>query len=255
MYIKKSQRNLIICLSVILLLSIGYALFSDNITITGTAKAKGTFALSTTCTMGFSEDISNYTGMEQNEMQHGYADESCVPSDNTVTMKTSLLYPGASRYFTVTITNTGSMDAVLPLGDEGGSQYEISQMLTLYNIDGSSTGLTYGSSNLGFYEIARDYAYFVRFGDGTAMLAKNANGEVSMDPNEIGMMVKDSSGNSYFRLKPGESAIVMILVQWSEDATDKTKTSEVTGTLTLLFTQAALDLEDTTEGKFCFNGC
>ena len=73
--------------------------------------------------------------------------------------------------------------------------------------------------------------------------------------NEVSMMAMDDNGKSYFRLKPGESAIAGIIVEWGKDATDKTKYSEVTGSLTLTFIQATMDMQDTNEGNFCFNGC
>lgn len=256
MYIGKKQKILVAVLAFALFLTIGYSLFSQNIKISGTAQAQGSFDLSLTCQPGFSNDIVDAMGVSTNEMQSGYADESCIPSGSAVTMSTNLLYPGSSRYFTVTITNTGTIDAVLPTSYDDGKTYKMTQTVEVYNNSNDAKVKTFNSSpSVSFSNDAYKYPHFISFGDGSLVLAKNLDGDVSTEFNDLSMMVKDDSGDSYFRLKPGESALVVLLIEWPSDATDKETYSKVTGTVTLPFEQATMYMEDTTDGETCFNGC
>ena len=55
--LSKNNKILIGCLALLLVMSVGYALFSDTITINGSATAKGEFKLTTTCMLAPQEDI------------------------------------------------------------------------------------------------------------------------------------------------------------------------------------------------------
>ena len=46
---EKKSKILIGCLALLLVMAVGYALFSETITINGTATAKGDFDISFTC--------------------------------------------------------------------------------------------------------------------------------------------------------------------------------------------------------------
>ena len=46
---KRKNKILVGCLALLLVMAVGYALFSENITINGTATAKGDFDISYTC--------------------------------------------------------------------------------------------------------------------------------------------------------------------------------------------------------------
>ena len=54
---KKSNVLLITILAIIVTLMIGYALFSETITVTGTATAKGSFDIEVTCTKGVPSNL------------------------------------------------------------------------------------------------------------------------------------------------------------------------------------------------------
>ena len=54
-----NKTTVIIVLAVFLTLSVGYALFSDTITIEGTATAQGNFDLTATCNTGVSQELVN----------------------------------------------------------------------------------------------------------------------------------------------------------------------------------------------------
>ena len=55
----KKNKILVGCLALLLVLSVGYALFSETITINGTATAKGNFDMTATCQSGYSEVLVN----------------------------------------------------------------------------------------------------------------------------------------------------------------------------------------------------
>lgn len=107
-----NKKNYLIVtgLAIALLLTVGYALFSQTINITGSAKAQGSFQITTTCTPGLTENVQGFVGGDGGE--NGYDHDSCTVQNNTVTYTTNLQYPGARRYFTIKMTNTGSIDAI-----------------------------------------------------------------------------------------------------------------------------------------------
>ena len=105
----------------LLALAVGYAAFSDTLTISGTANAKGTFDL---------------------EFQNPVVDSTvgCNVAGTTATVSTDkntldvavkdLAYPGAGAQFTVDIVNVGSIPAkvtsVTPVGLSGSENIKIS---------------------------------------------------------------------------------------------------------------------------------
>lgn len=99
----KSKNYLIILLIVLLLsLAVGYAAFSDVLTISGTANANGTFDLEFQ-----NATVDSAVGCDQvNTTATISADK------DTLTVKVKdLAYPGAGAQFTTEIVNTGSIPA------------------------------------------------------------------------------------------------------------------------------------------------
>ena len=117
---KTRNKIFVGCLALLLVMVAGYALFSQNLNITGTAKAQGDFSVTATCQPGYDSKIKpiiDYlvaTGQMDAEFlgENGYYDDSCTVNGNNINFKTSLKWPGARRYFVVKVTNTGSIDAV-----------------------------------------------------------------------------------------------------------------------------------------------
>ena len=107
---KTRNKIFVGCLALLLVMVAGYALFSQNLTINGTAKAQGEFSLSMTCTPGILDEIIRYSS--DYGSQSGYSNDSCSVANDTVTFHTDLAYPTARRYFTVKVVNTGSVTAV-----------------------------------------------------------------------------------------------------------------------------------------------
>ena len=89
---------------------IGYALFSENLTIDGTAKAEGSFDITAECTPGLPDERFIIGDIHKD---NNYENDSCEVSDNKVTYSASLLQDGAVRNFTIKLTNTGTIDAKL----------------------------------------------------------------------------------------------------------------------------------------------
>ena len=133
----RSKKNKIIIsvIAFILVLTVGYAIFSENVTISGTAKAKGDFSLTAECQTGIKEGINAVDPSEEK----GYENDSCTVTGTTISLKTDLKYPGAARYFTVKIKNTGSIDAEVDLVN---AMEPITNKLCIDGYDFSQVGFT-----------------------------------------------------------------------------------------------------------------
>ena len=112
---KTRNKIFVGCLALLLVMVAGYALFSQNITINGTAKAQGDFSVTATCQAGIPANlvasVKSIYGTNWVD-ENGYYDDSCTVNGNNINFKTSLKWPGARRYFVVKVTNTGSIDAI-----------------------------------------------------------------------------------------------------------------------------------------------
>lgn len=100
----KKKNNIIAIglLAFVLVLSVGYALFSETLNITGSASTSGTFDVEITNAVVTSETGS--TG----------ATITVAEDKNSATISAPALeYPGASVVYTITITNKGSIPTKL----------------------------------------------------------------------------------------------------------------------------------------------
>lgn len=150
----KKNKILVGCLALLLVLSVGYALFSDSITINGTATAKREFKLTTTCGVVPQEDITQYfsqlqyIGVSKNEI-------SC--EDNDVSISTTLDYPGAYAWYKIVVKNEGSIKAKLKniaIVESGNILDETSYSYNSFYLEPISIYIT--SSELGD-EVYEDY--------------------------------------------------------------------------------------------------
>lgn len=105
---KNKKRNYAIVVLVILLLAlaVGYAAFSDELNITGTANAKGTFD------MQFSSATIDTTTAKGIDTAGSSATISTDKNTLTVVVK-DLAYPGAGTNVTVVAKNAGTVPAKL----------------------------------------------------------------------------------------------------------------------------------------------
>ena len=111
-----NKTTVIIRLALFLSISVGYALFSDTITIEGTATAQGNFDIEATCLTTIPEELGNalngeiYIKMNQHP-ENGYKDEKCTVNGNKVNYSIGLEYLGAMKYYAIKFENIGSIDA------------------------------------------------------------------------------------------------------------------------------------------------
>lgn len=113
---KLSQGVVVGALALFLTLMIGYALFSQNLTITGTAKAEGKFKLESVCDTVLPEwakDLTFDVNRSYSKYEKGNENSVCTVINDEISMSTELKYPGAGKTFTVKITNIGTIDAEL----------------------------------------------------------------------------------------------------------------------------------------------
>ena len=108
---KTRNKIFVGCLALLLVMVAGYALFSQTLNITGTAKAQGDFSVTPTCQAGIPVNL-NSIAQELIGMENGYYDDSCTVKGDVVTYSTKFKYPGAFRWFTLKVKNTGNMDAI-----------------------------------------------------------------------------------------------------------------------------------------------
>lgn len=106
---KKTKRNYLIVALIIILLSltIGYAAFSDTLTISGTANAKGTFDM---IFSSASIDTANAHGIDK--VNSSAIIDASNPNVVNISIK-DLAYPGAGTNVTVVVKNNGTVDAIL----------------------------------------------------------------------------------------------------------------------------------------------
>ena len=128
----KKRRLLIFSLSIVLVISVGYALFSDTININGTATAEVNFSFSYSCQTSVPSNLSSnpeyivdllnelYNNMFSDD-EGGYEDDVCTTEGNKVTYSVKLKYPSALRLFTVKAENTGSISAKLSKSESSSS--------------------------------------------------------------------------------------------------------------------------------------
>ena len=88
---KTRNKIFVGCLALLLVMVAGYALFSQNLNITGTAKAQGDFSVTATCQPGIPEnllDAAKYSIVEYYSKtwvdENGYYDDSCTVKGDTV---------------------------------------------------------------------------------------------------------------------------------------------------------------------------
>ena len=111
----KSNKILLGILSFVVVCVVGYALFSENITVTGTATASGTFDIARSCQVGVPSELVNAikTMHVRDYKEGGYKNDSCSIVGDEAIIAVELEYPTAERWFTIKVTNNGTIPAVL----------------------------------------------------------------------------------------------------------------------------------------------
>ena len=247
----KSNKILLGVLSFIVVCVVGYALFSETITVTGTATASGDFAFEKKCYIG---DVRNVTSGEAKE--GGIGEESCNVNGNTVTLTTELLYPSALRMFTIEEKNTGAIDGMVEITDEMEPVIKVANeySLELYNRSNDSLYQTYNF--LRDTNIPRDeYGYINPWY--YTMLTKEGNllitDELILDS---GRLYQNSSGKYYLRIKPGDTLIWNPIAMWRESAEQTEYYSKFKFSVDINIEQFVEEgLTPATSVESCYRGC
>ena len=201
---KTRNKIFVGCLALLLIMVVGYALFSQSLNITGTAKAEGNFSVTMTCTPGLSNqgftgaDLLGYAPKEDNN----YKNDSCTVTGDKVTYQAELKMPTAVRNFTVKMTNTGSIDAILDINSINETK---SSCIGNYDTgefgectDGASVSNDITSGGIVGFEKS----------DGTVVLATNDN--------TAEVLKFYDADNDKITIKPGESIYYVSTNSWDD---------------------------------------
>lgn len=211
---KKGNKILLIVFSFIVSFLIGYALFSENITVTGTATAKGIFDYEISCYDGVPNEFAS-----TDYKSFGYENATCnVSNNNSVSYSVDLKYPTSTSYFTQEITNTGTIPIEIYLDQV--YEYEV---CTYNKTDNSQVGCTDAAYT--------DYSYGMLYG------FKTAEGTKYSDP-ELGSTEHYNSKIDAFILETGDTIYLGVKLMWPDNWTDKNKYFKVTGNEQFLLQQA-----------------
>ena len=193
-----NKTTVLIVLAVFLTISVGYALFSDTITIEGTATAQGNFNVDATCITSLDDEQKNIVFGSTTTTDEGFESENCEVVDDKVTYSVGLKYPGAQKTWLVKFTNTGDIDAKMYAGNSDAfDKHKVSS----YNSE--TDALISDNANTSNYDFVRVAGSFVSKTDGTY---------VTETDEEIADFI-DETGE-YIVLKPGESFYVTLTYQW-----------------------------------------
>ena len=108
----KKNKILVGCLSLLLVLSVGYALFSETITINGTATAKGSFNIDgSTC------EVVTEANQISGERYTTGGSGTCKIENGVIKTTSNLTKPGDQVWFRVNLKNTGTITAKLKTVD------------------------------------------------------------------------------------------------------------------------------------------
>ena len=210
----KGNKILVGILAFVLVCVVGYALFSETITVTGSATASGNWKITTTCTKGLSNEVILPNDKLVNYKDNGYQNDSCTVDGANVNFNVDLLYPSAERTFTIKVENNGSIPAVFDLeeADEDGgfsnttiSVCEINENNEKINC---SSELNYvGEKNSGS---SRPVVFGV-------LGAKDKDGNFYHSYSDGGLGDHFIDENNGFVIQPGESLFYEVSIFWTDN--------------------------------------
>ena len=258
----RKNKILVGCLALLLALSVGYALFSETITINGTATAKGSFDNEITCyTKNYPYSMVGAEGsLSFNEFFEsvfnigGYENANCTVSGNKVTYSVDLLYPGSSHIIMTEIKNTGTIDVIYQADDIGAVPVLENKKETLI-LKNKKTDEIYSTITNPSVDDKKNYG---RYDYITSLGLKKSDGTLIIDNDSLNAhqsIYKDASGTLYLRVKPGESLIIGSGATWDESAvqTDYYSVTSLEAQFNAL--QLTSDYTLVSDGSLCLFGC
>ena len=207
---KTRNKIFVGCLALLLVMVAGYALFSQNLNITGTATAKGDFSVTPTCEKGIPTNLLESAKVIEGGWfgeESGYYDDSCTVSGNTINYQSGFKWPGARRYFTVKVTNTGSVTALLgDISDKIVEGCADTNENDTFDVDECSTD----SKVTTIFDYTFDHTGFDKNGNPVAFEDKSGkiftmSNMTEEDFNKFIWTDSTNSDNQYAKLEPGES--------------------------------------------------
>ena len=227
-----NRTTVIIVLAVFLSISVGYALFSDTITIEGTATAQGKFDIEASCLTNVTTDMLYEFGFEDVQKddttvaelfkEHGYKDESCVVSDDKVTYSVGLEYPTATKYQWIKMKNNGNIPAYFDAANV--SEQTHNNLIKKYDSQNNLLE-TINETDNPFIILSLD------------LVAQSVDGTYyNLLENEEEFFanfayINEETGESKIILEPGESLYVPLVATWDEETfTENNVKYEATGT-------------------------
>ena len=218
----KSNKVLLGVLAFVVVCVIGYALFSETITVTGTATAKGNFEITTS---EVDKDYANEFFMTW------YAPEYENPimsiNDNEVSTSVTLKNPGATYTFSVKMENTGSIPA----------RIKSIKDLTNNNIIFDRETDTYGNTFFFVGESSNTISAEMLFDGGYAS-------DYADSPEDYTRVIEQVIDNDAFYnavLDPGESVYFFFAYRWSELATKSEENLSITWNVQFNFEQVTVN--------------
>lgn len=107
----KQKKVIIAVLTLVVTMMVGYALFSEALTINGTATAKGDFDITYTCELLTSDNATQ--GEKNTYFTTVGGTGTCEVEGQTIKTTSNLSKPTDRVYYRVKLTNSGSIPAVL----------------------------------------------------------------------------------------------------------------------------------------------
>lgn len=230
---KRKNIIFIICLSVLVSLSVGYAIFSENIKFDTTTKTIGTWDLDLECIVGLS---NVYLNMGLESSNQGVSNPRCTVSDDTINYSATLNEDEAIQYFSVKITNNGSVTVLLP------KYSNITDYIT--------NGYIYIKDSMGsldqyiYYNDSAYKTYSNYFGNtfGLPVFEKTNGTVVAMEDATASNFIATRGSDSFYKLKKGESMNFLIGLMWDHSNSLPTYDYfETQTTLSLPFEQETQD--------------
>ena len=237
-------------LSLALVVVVGYAIFSDTLTISGTATAQGDFAFEVTTQKGVMEEINTDDLTSVNTTRRfkvttagskvftnlsdetGVETSSITNDSNTVTINATMDKLGQKQYFTIKVTNTGTVPLTFDFWDDVEVETTITGSLIMD--DGNKVDpdtimdMVAGSIENPYGLDSADSAYWNQF---KANFLKNQYVLVPKARFDEFVTNLETNKSAFVEIKTGESFYIIYQVQFDYSPySNRIKGIEATGT-------------------------
>ncbi len=212
---KTRNKIFVGCLALLLVMVAGYALFSQNLTINGTAKAQGGFSVTPTCQTGIPANLVESTKSMFGTYwvdENGYYDDSCTVSGNIINYQASFKYPGARRYFTIKVKNTGSVTAIQPYENGNNGSLKGKEVCIdtndndVFDSDECTDSSVIDGKKIFDAEFIIEMPIAIENKDGTITTAIDMGNMTEEELNSKYYVLDEDGLNHVLKLEPGESA-------------------------------------------------